>query len=253
MTHDELIQMKKGYIDVHCHVIPHIDDGARTTSQALRMIGIAYKNGIRTMVATPHYEVSRYDNNIEKIIKYYNKVKMLAKEKYPDFNIFLGNEVFYSYGVIDGLHEKRIFTLGETDYVLVEFSPNDSLEHIEKSLYELINGGYRPILAHVERYENVIKNHRNTERLVEMGVYIQTNVSTLAGKSGHRIRGKVLKLIKRDLIHFIGTDAHSDGRRAPEAEKGLEYVLKKTDEETAYRLFRDNALKMLNNEYLEED
>lgn len=68
MTHDELIQMKKGYIDVHCHVIPHIDDGARTTSQALRMIGIAYKNGIRTMVATPHYEVSRYDNNIEKII-----------------------------------------------------------------------------------------------------------------------------------------------------------------------------------------
>ena len=110
MTHDELIQMKKGYIDVHCHVIPHIDDGARTTSQALRMIGIAYKNGIRTMVATPHYEVSRYDNNIEKIIKYYNKVKMLAKEKYPDFNIFLGNEVFYSYGVIDGLNETRIFT-----------------------------------------------------------------------------------------------------------------------------------------------
>ena len=50
MTHDELIQMKKGYIDVHCHVIPHIDDGARTTSQALRMIGIAYKNGIRTMI-----------------------------------------------------------------------------------------------------------------------------------------------------------------------------------------------------------
>ena len=177
MTHDELIQMKKGYIDVHCHVIPHIDDGARTTSQALRMIGIAYKNGIRTMVATPHYEVSRYDNNIEKIIKYYNKVKMLAKEKYPDFNIFLGNEVFYSYGVIDGLNEKRIFTLGETDYVLVEFSPNDSLEHIEKSLYELINGGYRPILAHVERYENVIKNHRNTERLVEMGVLSDNDIT----------------------------------------------------------------------------
>ena len=96
MTHDELIQMKKGYIDVHCHVIPHIDDGARTTSQALRMIGIAYKNGIRTMVATPHYEVSRYDNNIEKIISEGYTKKSRNTNNYNSFKKTISSAVVQS-------------------------------------------------------------------------------------------------------------------------------------------------------------
>ncbi len=253
MTSGELIEVKKGYIDMHCHVIPHVDDGARTTSQAMRMIKIAYDNGIRTMIATPHYEVGKYEGNQEKILKYYQKVKEHAAQKYHDFHLYLGNEVFYSFGVVDSLNEGTIFTLAGSHYVLVEFSPNDKLEHIEKSLYEIVNGGYIPILAHVERYENVMKSYHNVERFVDMGVYIQTNVSTLAGRSGHRMRRKILKLIKKDLIHFIGTDAHSDGRRSPEAAAGLEYLLKKTDEETVNTLFKDNALKVLNNEDIYDD
>ena len=252
MTSEELYEVKKGYIDMHCHIIPHVDDGARTTSQALRMIKIAYENGIRTMIATPHYEVGKYENNQEKILKYYNKVKQYATQRFPDFHLYLGNEIYYIFGVVDSLNDGSIFTLAESDYVLVEFSPNDTLEYIEKSLYEIVNGGYTPILAHVERYENVMKSYHYVERFVDMGVYIQTNVSTLAGRSGHRMRRKILKLIKKNLVHFIGTDAHSDGRRSPEAEAGLEYLLKKTDEETVNTLFKDNALKVLQNEDIYE-
>ena len=244
----EIIEELEGYIDIHCHIVPHVDDGARTSGQALRMIAIAYNNGFRTMIATPHYEVGRYEENKESIQKYFLKLKKLVEQKYPDFNLFLGNEIFFSYGVVENITEGNIFTLADSNYVLVEFSPNDKLDYIEKSLYEIVNGGYTPILAHVERYDEVMKSYRNVERLVDAGVYIQTNASTVAGKRGRSMRRKILKLIRKDLVHFIGTDAHSDGRRSPDISECVKYLLKKTDEETVDLLLRKNALSVLRNE-----
>lgn len=237
-----------GYIDVHCHIIPHVDDGAGSSTQALRMIKIAYESGIRTMIATPHYEVGRYEDNKDEIEKYYSKLKALVSKRYPDFNIFLGNEIFFSYGVVDRLNENKIFTMADSCYVLVEFSPDDKLKYINESLYELINGGYTPILAHTERYDEVMASRSNIEDLVDAGVYIQINSATIAGRNGRGIRRKVLKLIKDDLVHFIGTDAHSDGRRSPELGDCVKYLLRKTDEEIVDRLLRGNALKIIRNE-----
>lgn len=251
MPNDEIIDMIQGYVDVHCHIIPHVDDGARSSGQALRMINIAYDNGIRAMIATPHYEVGKYDSNKEEIEKNFLKLKKLAAQRYPDFNIFLGNEIFFSYGVVESLNDGTIYTMAGSNYVLVEFSPNDRLDYIEKSLYEIVNAGYTPILAHVERYESVMKSYHNVERLVDEGVYIQTNASTVAGRGGRGMRRKILKLIKRDLIHFIGTDAHSDRRRSPVLEDCIAYLLKKTDEDTVELLLRTNALHVLKNEDIE--
>ena len=238
----------QGYVDMHCHVIPHVDDGARSSRQALRMVGIAYDNGIRTMIVTPHYEVGRYEENKEDIEKKFLKLKKLISERFPDFNLFLGNEIFYSYGVVDKINDGTIFTMAGSSYVLVEFSPNDKFDYIEKSLYEIINAGYTPILAHVERYDDVMKSQQNVERLTDAGVYIQTNASTVAGHRGWFMQRKILKMIKNDLIHFISTDAHSDGRRSPVLSECINYLRKKTDEETIELLLRDNALQILKNE-----
>lgn len=238
----------QGYIDIHCHIIPHVDDGARSSNQALNMINIAYKNGIRTMIATPHYEVGRYEDNKEEIEKYYLKLKTLVKKKYSDFNILLGNEIFFSYGVVDSLNENKINTMADSRYVLVEFSPNDKLEYINKSLYEVISGGYIPILAHTERYYEVMESLDNVEKLVDAGVYIQINASTIAGRNGRGIRRKVMKLIRNDLVHFVATDAHSDGHRSPDITECIKYLQKKTDEQTISRLLMENAGKLIKNE-----
>lgn len=241
-----------GYIDMHCHIIPHVDDGAKNSSQALSMVTQAYENGIRTMIATPHYEVGRYEANKEEIEKYYLKLKSMVEGNMPDFKIYLGNEIFFSYGVVDKLNEGEIFTLADSSYVLVEFSPNDSFSYIKKSLYEIINGGYTPILAHTERYEEVMESEiKNVEKLVDAGVLIQINSSTLAGNMGIGIRRKVIKLIKNDLVHFISTDCHSDGRRSPDLTECIKYLQKKTDENTINRLLRDNAIKIIKNEEIE--
>lgn len=239
-----------GYVDIHCHIVPHIDDGARSSTQALRMIDIAYKNGIRAMIATPHYEVGKYDNNIDEIQKQFSKIKDLALKKYRDFKLYLGNEIFYSYGVVNNLEEGKIFTLADSKYVLVEFSPNDKYKYISESLYELVNNGYIPVLAHAERYEEVMEDIDNVERLVDAGVYIQINAHTIAGKYGHGIRRRVMKMIKNDLVHFIGTDTHSDRHRSPDLEECIKYLNKKTDEETVVRLLSTNPQKIIAKEYI---
>lgn len=239
-----------GYVDIHCHIVPHIDDGARSSTQALRMIDIAYKNGIRAMIATPHYEVGKYDNNIDEIQKQFSKIKDLALKKFRDFKLYLGNEIFYSYGVVNNLEEGKIFTLADSKYVLVEFSPNDKYKYISESLYELVNNGYIPVLAHAERYEEVMEDIDNVERLVDAGVYIQINAHTIAGKYGHGIRRRVMKMIKNDLVHFIGTDTHSDGHRSPDLEECIKYLNKKTDEETVVRLLSTNPQKIIAKEYI---
>lgn len=244
--------INKGYIDMHCHIIPHVDDGAKNSNQALNMITQAYESGFRAMIATPHYEVGRYEANKEEIEKYYDKLKSLVEENLSDFKIYIGNEIFFSYGVVEKLNEGQIFTLAGSNYVLVEFSPNDSFSYIKKSLYEIISGGYAPILAHTERYEEVMESElKNVEKLVDAGVLIQINASTLAGNMGIGIRRKVVKLIKNNLVHFISTDCHSDGRRSPNLTECLKYLQKKTDDETINRLLRDNAMKIINNEDIE--
>ena len=240
----------KGYIDIHCHIIPHVDDGAVSSSQALNMISIAYEHGIRTMIATPHYEVGKYENNQDEIRKNFNKLKDLVYRKYPEFKLYLGNEIYYSYGVVDGLEEGSINKLADSRYVLVEFSPNDKYKYISKSLYELINNGYSPVLAHTERYLEVMGNIDNVKRLVDAGVYIQINAHTIAGKYGRGIRKKVIKLIKNDLVHFIGTDTHSDGHRSPDLDECIKYLEKKMGKEVIENLLINNPNKIITNEYV---
>ena len=186
----------------------------------------------------------------DEIQKQFSKIKDLALKKYRDFKLYLGNEIFYSYGVVNNLEEGKIFTLADSKYVLVEFSPNDKYKYISESLYELVNNGYIPVLAHAERYEEVMEDIDNVERLVDVGVYIQINAHTIAGKYGHGIRRRVMKMIKNDLVHFIGTDTHSDGHRSPDLEECIKYLNKKTDEETVVRLLSTNPQKIIAKEYI---
>lgn len=247
----EDLEGKDGYIDMHCHIIPHVDDGSRSSSQTMSMLGIAYQSGIRTMIATPHYEVGRYEDNKEDILVNFNKIRLMAKKRYPDMELFLGNEIFFSYGVVDNLEEGKIFTLAGSKYVLIEFSPTDKFKYISQSLYEVINSGYRPILAHVERYEDVIADVDNVIELVEAGIYLQVNAGTIAGNMGGAMRRKIIKLIKNDLIHFISTDAHSNGRRSPDLTDCLKRLKRKVDNETINRLLKENARKVILNEYID--
>ncbi len=242
--------IKNGFIDIHTHVIPHVDDGAANSAVSMKMIDMAYKQGVRKIVATPHYEVDKYDENQEIIHEYFYKLKDMAVKNYPDFEMFLGNEVYYSYGVVDKILSGEINTMAGSRYVLMEFSPGDVYKYIREGVLDVINAGFMPIIAHVERYENVFNSRDNMEELRNVGAYMQVNSKSVAGQGGFFRGRKVLKYIREGYIDFIATDAHSTGRRAPEIEGCLNVLRKKFDNDTIRKLMIENPKRVIENKLI---
>ena len=148
---------KNKIVDIHCHIIPGVDDGAKSYEQAFHMLDIAYEQGIRDIIATPHYIPEGKNASPEVIRARVGKLQAYADDMQYQMNIYTGNEIYFHGEAADLLEDRKISTLASTNYVLVEFSPMDDARYIRNSLAELQNMGYNPILAHVERYMSLIQ------------------------------------------------------------------------------------------------
>ena len=242
--------MGNDYYDIHCHILPHVDDGSPSTAMSEDMLRIAHENGIRHIVLTPHYKIERFELTREEIYDQYRLFVARMEEKFPDMEFFFGREIFFGEEIMDLLQDNVISTINDTDYVLIEFHPSADVSYIAESLYKIENAGYTPILAHIERYPDLLKNIKMIEQIIESGAYIQSNATSVVGKLGGTVKRLLLKLLKRDMIHFIGTDAHSNRTRAPYMEECAAYLAKKLGQDKARKLLYDNPKKMLNNEYI---
>ncbi|MGN1147556.1 MAG: CpsB/CapC family capsule biosynthesis tyrosine phosphatase, partial [Lachnospiraceae bacterium] len=163
-----------------------------------------------------------------------------------EMDIYTGNEIYYHEEVPDLLEAGKILTLASSSYVLVEFSPLDDFRYIRNSLAEIQAVGFNPIIAHVERYENICKKpFDRVEELRDMGVLIQVNASTVEGKMGRKPAKAVRYLLKNRMVDFLGTDAHSNGNRAPYIEKCMEILEKKCPAGYVDKLLYKNAEELI--------
>lgn len=167
------------YIDIHSHILPRVDDGSSDMKQTLEMLKIAYRDGVRTVIATPHYKEGRYENRAADLTAVFSNVKEQAKELLPDLKLYLGCEIYYSHESISLLEKGWIPTLAGSKYILVEFSPMKDFKFIKNALQECLFAGYLPILAHVERYQCFQGKTSLVNDLIEMGVYIQINAMSI--------------------------------------------------------------------------
>ena len=237
---------KNQIVDIHCHIIPGVDDGAKSYEQAFHMLDIAYEQGIRYIIATPHYMPEGKNASPEVIQARVGKLQAYADDMQYQMNIYTGNEIYFHGEVADLLEDRKICTLASTNYVLVEFSPMDDARYIRNSLAELQNMGYNPILAHVERYMSLIQApFDKIEELKEIGVLIQVNAGSITGFFGKQSKVVAEKLLKKELVDFIGTDAHSDGGRAPKIKECAEILEKKCKTEYVEELLYRNAEKYI--------
>jgi protein-tyrosine phosphatase len=162
----------------------------------------------------------------------------------------LGTEMFYGTMALEGMQHGKAATMADSDYVLVEFYPDTSYNEIEKGLRNVIHAGYRPILAHVERYMCLERETDLVEDLIRQGVYIQVNARSFLRKRFDK-RGKwVRTLLKNELIHFVATDCHNSGSRAPLMAAAVEKMLTLTDEKHVDELVFGNAVKLLKNQII---
>lgn len=221
----------KGYCDIHCHLLPGIDDGAKSTGEMMQMVKIAYKEGIRRIIATPHYHPRRGEADAAMVREALDKARVLVGEKFPDMELYGGNEVFFRQDAKNMLKSGELLTLAGSDYVLVEFASLVDKIQFKSAINMLQMAGYMPVIAHVERYERLQGEYSFIREMAEGGVYFQVNASSVVGESGGAAKRFIKKLMKQELIHFIGTDAHSPHRRAPLMEKCASYITRKFDKD----------------------
>ena len=235
----------EGFIDMHCHILPGVDDGAKDIKETKEMLRIAYEEGIRCIIATPHHHPKRGKESPKILRRQAKLVREAAHEIDEHFRIYLGTEIFFGQDVPDKLEAGEILSMNNRDYVLVEFSPSDTYAYIRQSLQQMQMAGYEVILAHVERYNCIVKEIELAEQLWEMGIRLQVNADSITGENGRELKKFVKCLMDQDLVFCVGTDAHSCRHRAPRMKKAAAQVKKKFGAEYMRRIFFGNAKTML--------
>ena len=195
-------------VDIHAHIIPFVDDGARTIDDSIAMIEHEIAIGVDTIIATPHHIFGRYEKSIEEIKKNYQLLVEEVKKRNLNINILLGQEIYYSSreDILSLLKEKKLLTLDNTNKVLIEFSFTKEPEDLTEIIYNLSVNGYEVIVAHVERYEWM-----NIDKVIELkseGALIQVNSDAIIGVTSLKEKRFVRKLLKNKLVNYIASDTH---------------------------------------------
>lgn len=238
----------QGLIDIHSHILPGVDDGAKDMEMTRMMLRAAWSEGIRAIIATPHHRRGYANAPAEKLREAYQAVYLEARKVHPDFRIYLGSEVHFSHSMEEELRNGKALTMAGTGYVLTEFLPNTAYTEIEATLRRLQMSGYRPIIAHAERYDCLVKHPQLVEQLVEFGYYVQINASSVTGEHGRGLKQFTKKLLDEQLVHFLGTDAHNLESRRPAMRKCAAYIEKKYGEDYADDICWNNVIRLLQNQ-----
>ena len=232
-------------VEMHCHIIPGIDDGARDVETSLEMIDRLKQQGAKKIVLTPHY----YSDNIslnDFLRKRDKAFNLLLNALPPDSpELIPAAEVYISDYLFNNNDIKELF-IGNSDYVLIEHSfSSDFGSDVYNRLVNLYcDYGAKPILAHIERYIALIDGKGVLEEYVDMGCLTQVNISSFSDSPRH-IRKRLYKLLNEGMIHLIGSDCHNLSSRPPEYEDGANMIIKKCSEESLKELIQNanNILK----------
>ena len=232
-------------IDIHNHIIYGVDDGSRSFDESMKMVELFMKNGFKEIIATSHYDPSRYMVKKEDILEKSSILNDEIKKRNLDFKIHPGHEIHVEPNTLDKIHKKELLTLDNSRYVLLELSFVNKPLFLKDLIYNLSLEGYIPIIAHVERYPYVEKNISYLYEFIKMGALIQINYSSM--KSHHHT---TKKLLEKNMVHFIGTDSHQSEWRSPNIEDEKNEIIEIIGREKFEKLTQINPQKIINDEFI---
>lgn len=242
---DEIVVSRHaGFVDIHCHLLPNIDDGAQGVNEALSMATLAVEESIQTVVVTPH-QLGNYAHNLGQTIrdKTIEFRQLLADHQVP-LNVLPGADVRIEDGVLDQLTCGEVLTLGDHGkHVLLEL-PHELYFPLEVLLRGLRSLGMVGILSHPERNQGLLSCREPVERLVDAGCLMQVTAGSLTGTFGSASQELAEWALRRGLVHFVSTDAHGARSRRPLLKGCYHRVAELTDGETAHDLFSKNPWRV---------
>lgn len=235
--------------DIHCHIIPGVDDGADSMSETIEMLNIAASNLTQGIICTPHSNIpdsfeNYWSDELESRFKAIEEE--IAKRQLP-IKIFRGHEVFLAGDVSEHLKKRELRTLNNSKYVLVELYPFEKEYYAYKKLAALVAEGYVPIVAHPERYAFVIENPEVIVNIKDLGCLIQLNKGSLKGRFGDVVKYAAHRVLDERKADFVASDAHSPYKRTTNLTDVHEMISTEYSLDYADYLLRSNPLDVICN------
>lgn len=226
-------------IDMHCHLLPGVDDGAASLQQSLNMLRISMAEGVKVVVATPHLVCDGSERLCAaKIMEAYRKTESMSNDLGLSVRLKLGYELLLSPSLLH-LCNLSDYAIEGTNRLLVEPSISEPPTELDELLYDLDHINMGLILAHPERNHWLAKDMAYLTELMQRGVLLQVNAGSIMGKWGREVTQHARQMALRGLVHLIGSDGHSDRERAPEINKAVvqlsEWIGEARAQEIAYR------------------
>jgi protein-tyrosine phosphatase len=228
-------------IDIHSHILPGVDDGARTMQDSVDMAKQAVSEGVHTIIATPHHMNGKYENVKSDILPLVNEVNDVLKKEHIDLAVLPGQECRIYGEMIEDYHNEKLLTLNQySTYIFVEFPSSSVPRYADRLFYEMQNEGLIPVIVHPERNSELIERPDKLYNLVKNGAATQLTSSSLTGYFGKNIQKFSQQLIEANLTHFIASDAHNIHNRSFKMEEAMDTLEKKYGIDMIY-YFTENA------------
>ena len=226
-------------VDIHSHLIPSIDDGAKNMERAIELILSLQSMGYKKLITTPHVS-DMFLNDSKKIIEGYNLLTQELSHRNINIQIEVAAEYYMNEHFEELLAKKDILTFGKEKYLLFELSYFTPPRELESLVYDIKKAGYTPVLAHPERYEYFHDSIEKYYKIKSFGLLFQINLTSIANYYDKNVKKCVKSLIMHNLVDFVGTDTHHRGH--------IKYI-KKSFSNTLYKqVFKKN--KILNDTLL---
>jgi protein-tyrosine phosphatase len=233
----------KFMIDIHSHILPGIDDGARTLDESLEMAEIAAADGIEQMVATPHvFKGLSDDPEPAEVISWVHALQAAVAAK---LKILPGSETHIRHDIAEQAKAQRVTTINQCNYLLVEFPQLAVPVGTDEVFYKLRLQGIHPILVHPERNIQIQKQPSLVAEYVTRGVFIQVTAMSVAGQFGTAAKKCAETLLEHHCVHFLATDAHRPSKRPPILSRGRDAAARIIGEAAAWCLVYDNPLAVV--------
>ncbi|MFJ9383238.1 tyrosine-protein phosphatase [Peribacillus sp. NPDC101481] len=232
-------------IDIHCHILPGVDDGSADMKESLNMARKAVEAGITHIFATPHHLNEKYVNVKSNIIDRVGRLNESFQLENIPLTIHFGQEVRIHRDIFTSLEKEEILTLDDNGtYLLLELPSGRVPTYTQEVIYELLLKGITPIIVHPERNKELIENHKLLFELVQEGAITQITSGSIIGNFGKSIQSFSKKIIEHNLAHFIATDAHNIGSRGFTLQQAYETITKVYGIERTFH-FKENAEQLL--------
>jgi protein-tyrosine phosphatase len=235
-------------IDLHCHILPGIDDGAADLSVSLEMARAMVADGVSVVACTPHILPGLYHNSGPQIRRLVAQFEQILEEERISLRLVTGADNHIVPSFVAGLRSGHLLTLAESRYVLVEPPHHIPPLRLEDFFFELIAAGYVPVLTHPERLSWTRSHYAAIQRMVRAGVWMQITAGSLAGDFGQSSQYWAERMLEDGNVHILATDAHDAERRPPILGRGRELAARRVGDREAVHLVETRPRKVLANE-----